>query len=247
MRLTASRLFALALVAAVVGFPAETPAQSMRDAKICDNTASPPVEIIRACSLFLRSKRFPNGNRLPNNVIAANYVRRASAYSRIYEFDRAIEDYSAALEISPTPADVLSSRGFSYAAAGNDDLALADFEASLRINPKQAFSLQGRGSVYLRRMDYDRALADFNQSIAINPKLAWTYNGRANVFYVKGDNTRGDADIQKALQLEPASRAAFEETADFTKHWLQYLREIQNDRDYANWSRPPFEAYTSAR
>ena len=59
------------------------------------------------------------------------------------------------------------------------------------------------------------------------------------------EGTRGDADVQKAIQLEPGSRGSFEENASFTKNWIQYLREIQKDREYANWSRPPLDAYTS--
>ncbi|MEI8277836.1 MAG: hypothetical protein WCG00_17775 [Hyphomicrobiales bacterium] len=236
---------AFAFIVVSIGIaPLPASAQSMRDVKVCENSASPAAEIIRTCGIFIRAKRL-NGQRIPNNIMASTYIRRAAAYARIYEFDRAIDDYTAALEISPTPADVLSSRGFTNATAGNDELALADFEASLRINPKQAFSLQGRGSIYLRRFDYDRALADLNQSIAYNPNLAWSYYSRSTVHYVKGDAARGDADVQKAIQLEPGSRGSFEENASFTKNWIQYLREIQNDRDYANWSRPPLDAYTS--
>jgi hypothetical protein len=62
-----------------------------------------------------------------------------------------------------------------------------------------------------------------------------------------GDAARARADFKKAVDLQPSSAAALREDAEATEVWVRYLKEIQDEGDYANWSGPPLDAYRSAR
>ncbi len=63
--------------------------------------------------------------------VAVTYNNRGVAYARLGEYDLAIADYTAALEISPASADFVKNRGLAYEQLGELDNALADFQAFL--------------------------------------------------------------------------------------------------------------------
>jgi hypothetical protein len=53
------------------------------------------------------------------------------------------------------------------------------------------------------------------------------------------------ADAEEAVRLEPSNRLyvavrdRYTHTKLMNEHWSRYLKEIQDDNDYANWSGPP--------
>lgn len=63
--------------------------------------------------------------------VAVTYNNRGVAYARLGEYDLAIADYTAALEISPASADFVKNRGLAYEQLGELDNALVDFQAFL--------------------------------------------------------------------------------------------------------------------
>ena len=63
--------------------------------------------------------------------VSVTYNNRGVAYARLGEYELAIADYTAALEISPTSADFVKNRGLAYEQWGDLDKALADFRTFL--------------------------------------------------------------------------------------------------------------------
>ena len=70
-----------------------------------------------------------------HNKIAA-YFNRAGAYEAKADWDRAIEDYTKALEFDPKSATILSARASAYRGKGDLDRALAEYSAVLSGSPK---------------------------------------------------------------------------------------------------------------
>ena len=62
-------------------------------------------------------------------------IARGAAYGRRDTIDRAIGDYSVALQLDPALADILNARGELWRRKGDRPKALADFGAAIKLNP----------------------------------------------------------------------------------------------------------------
>jgi len=81
----------------------------------------------------------------------------------------AIADYSSALRLDPSRADVLKKRGLSRLDLGDADGALADFDAAVRIDSQDASAYRGRSAACLLRGDVAGAEADAAAALALQP------------------------------------------------------------------------------
>jgi tetratricopeptide (TPR) repeat protein len=191
-------------------------AQTQHDLEICKRPfANDPDEVIRACGTFIQSKRTVDRRSIPIKALAAIYELRALAYERKGDDTAALADFNESLRLFPT-SEVYYDRGNTYfQKLGNNDQALLDYDHSIALNPREANTHLNRGNLYFAKRDYNRALADYDEAIRINPKFDLAINNR------------------KRLQNFTAIEA----------HWRSYLKDIQNDFDYANWSGPPLDLY----
>jgi hypothetical protein len=139
-------------------------------------------------------------------------------------------------------------RAFHYLNNSDPDRAMADVEQSMRMRAesKLTFAYYVRGLIFQRRNDHQRAIADFTKAVAINPKAGVAFAARAKSHVMLGDMKRADADYHSAGEATPAARARYEMEKELLVDWAQYLKEIQDAGDHANWSTPPFDAFRSA-
>jgi tetratricopeptide (TPR) repeat protein len=112
-----------------------------------------------------------------------------------------------------------SLRGVGYFKKNDLDHALTDLSAAIRIDPSQSESYGYRGLVYVNLKQYDRARADFSEALRLSPNYTFARNWLQSLDLSKQMDTR----------------------------WARYLQEIQDERDYANWSAPPLELYRNAK
>jgi tetratricopeptide (TPR) repeat protein len=221
-RIACGRFFGgVALIAAgMLAHPSY--AQTMQQLRTCQGKeASDLASIIRACSIFIETDHAVGGRPLPKQARGGMLELRANAYTK----------------------------------KGEQDLAIADYNSAIRLNIKKyeyEFYLN-RGNNYFNKKDYERANADYDESIRQNPKFPLAYVNRGNVYTVQGDYGRANADYAEALRIDPKNAAtlrAIQSAKLFSKMdatWIRYLQEIQDDRDYANWSGPPVEIFRNAK
>lgn len=146
------------------------------------------------------------------------------------------------------PDDVgwaFGTRALHYAAQRNHSRAMADVEDSIRLRmPKNLmFAYYVRGLVHQNQNDHHRAIADFTKAVEINPKTDVAFAARGKSHLILGNSEEGNADYERAILASPASRARYDMEREFLVDWLQYLKEIQDAGDHANWSAAPLKAY----
>ena len=100
---------------------------------------------------------------------APSYYVSGLSYDEKGEYDRAIVDYTKAIELDPTYAPAYNNRGLLYRDKGEYDRAIADLTNAIEINPQRANAYSNRGIAYHGKGEYDRAIADFTRAIEINP------------------------------------------------------------------------------
>src|SRR5262245_53561745 len=126
-----------------------------------------PDRAIAACTLLLQQ-----GGGLPLRVHAATLRHRGDAYVKQHDYDQAIADYDAALQLEQNNPHIYNARGNAYQKKGDYDGAIADYDAAIRIDPRNPLFFHNRGIAYRWKGDYDRAIADYSQAIQLNPTYA---------------------------------------------------------------------------
>jgi serine/threonine-protein kinase len=88
------------------------------------------------------------------------------------DFERALEEYTAALAQPPTDADVLAAIGYTYRRLGDWPQVFAAFEQATQLNPRNAtlfYDLGGHSYVATRR--YADAVRAYDRALALAPDL----------------------------------------------------------------------------
>jgi tetratricopeptide (TPR) repeat protein len=160
---------------------------------------------IRSCTALIQSSQ----ERARDRAFA--YYNRGSAWRDKGDLDRAIADYSEAIQLDPKKAAYLNERCWERAIAGREQpLAVTDCTEALRIAPNDANIMDSRGFAYLRLSRLDDAVADYDEALKLNPKQVGSLYGRGLAKLKKGDPAGGEADIAaaKAIQADIADEFA---------------------------------------
>jgi tetratricopeptide (TPR) repeat protein len=145
------------------------------------------------------------------------------------EYDKAIADYTQAIQIDPNFATAYYNRASAYGMKTEYDKAIADYTRAIELNPGITGAYNNRGIAYFDKGDYDRAMADFNQQIRIAPD-ARTYTNRGITYYKKNDLDRAMADHNHAIRLDPNLAEAY------SNRGLVYEAKSDHDRAIADYT-----------
>ncbi len=158
---------------------------------------------------------------------AETYYNRGVGWHEKGDYDKAISDYTNAIELDPKLADAYVNRGLAYARGkGWYDRAISDSTKAIELNPRDALPYNNRGLAYKGKGQYDRAISDYNKTIELNPRDAWTYNNLSWLLSTCPDSryrngAKALALAQKAVELRKASftigalAAAYAEVGNF--------------------------------
>ncbi|MBL8709015.1 MAG: tetratricopeptide repeat protein [Rhodospirillaceae bacterium] len=205
-------LVVLESILLVVGIAAaqETPAEP---------DATPPVEINPLLATCLAAQA-PEAalvdcaaaiasRQLQGEALAAALYARGMASGRRGDTNGAINDFSAALNLTPSATDALFARGSAYAALQRHDLAVTDFDAILAIDPKDADSLYRRAwSLAVLGRDAD-AVADLTAVLAEAPQDIDALMDRGGLNIRRGAFDAALADFSAIIKLAENSAAAY--------------------------------------
>src|SRR5262245_37014928 len=86
---------------------------------------------------------------------AASYIQRGDDWHRKGDLDRAIADYTLALQFDPKSARAYFSRGLARHERGELEKALEDYNKSVDVNPHNANAYLNRGNLYATLHDND--------------------------------------------------------------------------------------------
>lgn len=189
----------IALAALVIGLAAESPdlcLDLVRGGKLEDS--------IRSCSASLEE-----GTR--DCVVL--FTVRGESYRRLGELDRAVADFSAAIDLDPKAVLAWENRGATLLEKGDADGVLRDFDRALALDPANVLAFYDRGLLLAEAGETDRALHDFTQAIRLEPGLAQAYLQRGPCCSKKGDCPRSVADFSAAIARRPDHAQAFHNRA----------------------------------
>ena len=109
-------------------------------------------------------------NRPEEPQDAEGFHARGNRYSRNGAYERAIADYSRAIEMDGAFAEAYYDRGFSFYEMARYEEAIADLTRAIEVNPEAARYYGQRSLVYLFADRLDLAQADEEMSDALRER-----------------------------------------------------------------------------
>ncbi len=141
--------------------------------------------------------------------VAFCYNSRGIAWYHKGDYDKAIADFTKAIELKPDDAEAFNNRGNAWRGKGENDKAIVDFTKAIELKPRFAAAFYNRGNAWAHKGDYDKAIADYTKAIELNPKLVGAHINRGIAWAYKGDHARAIADLTKAIELNPRYAGAY--------------------------------------
>ena len=111
---------------------------------------------------------------------ARAHFRCGVVYSAIKEFESAIEQNDAAIEINRDYAAAYVNRGNCKIGLGQHEEAILDFDEAIRINPVYADAYNNRGGAKVGLGRHEEAILDYDEAIRINPEDVTAYSNRGS-------------------------------------------------------------------
>jgi tetratricopeptide (TPR) repeat protein len=195
-----------------------------------------------------RCKDWKNGITLWNDVIEkfpqkipTAYYSRGIEYGDLGQWDKAIDDYSIAIEIDPKFSDAYSNRGVAYGNLGLWDKAIDDYKRAIEIDPKISMTYSDCGIAYGNLGQWDKAISNYNKAIEIDPKFTQAYSNRGIAYANLGQFNEAISDFSKAIEIDPkfveaySNRGiAYRNLRQYEKSITEYSKAIEIDPKYKN-------------
>ncbi len=167
------------------------------------------------------------------------------AYEQKKDFDKAIAEYSKALEINPQYALAYNNRGYTYYLMKEYDKAIVDLSKAIEIDPQFLRPYHNRREAYLAVSKSDLADADAKKIIELENKI------------ISDKNEKAIAELSKAIQTNPQDSNAYYnrgnvylEIKEYDKAIVDFSKLIEinpqyaeayNDRGYAYYLKKDYD------
>lgn len=146
--------------------------------------------------------------------VADAYTCRAIKYIEIDDRDKAISDYTKAIELAPNYYTAYNARGTSYQKMELHDKAIEDFTKAIELKKDYYLAYINRGKSFNEKSEYDKAISDYTEAIALDAGFykAYFYLGRS---YCRKDEFGTSLSYyNKAIRLKPNYARAYSERCD---------------------------------
>ena len=118
----------------------------------------------------------------PGSAAGADfYLKRGEDFSGVHQYDRAIADYTTAIQLNPDYAEAYNDRGFAYYLKGDAERAIADYTRAIELRPNYPKAYNSRGVAYMAHgYGAAKSVPDFDRAIGLKPDFRYAYINRAN-------------------------------------------------------------------
>jgi tetratricopeptide (TPR) repeat protein len=119
------------------------------------------------------------------------------------EYEKAIADYTKAIELAPNEIDFYFNRGAAYRRWNQLDKALAEFSEIIRRNPEHPRALWERSAINFNKGDFDASIDDVNELIRLYPNETTGYLRRGETYQAMGNLDEARINYAKAKEIDP--------------------------------------------
>ncbi|MFN8488262.1 MAG: tetratricopeptide repeat protein [Caldilineaceae bacterium] len=135
-------------------------------------------------------------------------------------FERAIDDYSKAIQLDSNNASFYNNRGNALYALGKYKQAIQDYDQSIKLEPGLAQTYHNRGLTFYALGKYEQAIQDYDQAILINSNYASAYIGRGLARNHLGNYVKAIQDFNQVIKFAPDYSNAYNNLC-----WIYTLKQ----------------------
>ena len=150
---------------------------------------------------------------------AEYHLKRGSAYLQLRDFDKAVKDFSRAIELDPQLDRAYFGRGMALGRQGAFDKAIADLSTFIARNPRSSLAYTKRGVRHIWKGDLVRAEADLRRAVQLDPENAEAHDDLGVVLARRGQYEPAIKHFETTIRLDPKYQKAF--------HNLALVRHLQ--------------------
>lgn len=155
------------------------------------------------------------------------FDERGEAYLELGNYQAALDDFNAWLEVSPNNADAYNDRGMALAGLGRYEEALADYNRALDIELTFAEAYDSRGLTYEALQNWENAIDNFSRAIDLEPSAAYYFH-RGRTYAQMGQWQNASDDLEQATILEESFEEAYLWLGRTFAAQEQYVEAIRN-------------------
>lgn len=134
---------------------------------------------------------------------------RGDIYIELEEIDKAMEEYSKAIEYTPDDEEFYIKRAQLYFQEDNYDLANKDYQKIIFLDPGSVMGYMGLGRNANEQEKYDDAIAQYNYVIKLFSDYSSGYSFRAESYLGLEKYNESIDDIIKALEIDYDKKAYY--------------------------------------
>lgn len=138
-------------------------------------------------------------------------VKRGLEFEKSGDFEKALSEFSSALDMEPDRPEILHNRGRALAGLEQYVRAAEDFSKALETSKNPNEILLDRAAAYFHSGDSKKAIKDYNRIIKNDSSYAKAYYGRGLTYMKLRDFDRAIKDFQEVTRLVPAYAAAYKQ------------------------------------
>jgi tetratricopeptide (TPR) repeat protein len=164
---------------------------------------------------------------LGDETNAQVFVVLADGYSKVKNYDKAIELLNQALKINSKYVPAYNALGNIYLARGNGTDAIKNFQKAIDIDPSNPDAMTRKAKVYILINNFNEAISLLNEAVQSNPDYAPAYYELAELNYSLRD-------YAKAADYYSKYMASSESTLDKRRRYASILylnKEYQKSID----------------
>ncbi len=135
------------------------------------------------------------------SISAETYLRWGYAKYRLDQYQAAIDDYDAAINLKPDFASAYYFRGTVKRSLGQYKEAIEDYDTAIDLKNDFAFAHYFRGTIRSDLGEHFIAIQDYNRAIDAKPDYAFAYLRRGVANYLLDRNWAAKKDWETALEL----------------------------------------------
>ena len=128
-------------------------------------------------------------------------MKRGIAHRHLNDFEKALNDLNASIELDNQYPVVFENRGYIYLLQKEYQKAIHDFNLALDMDPKSAYSLRNLGLCYYYLNEYEKALSIMNQSLGMESKNAYALKTRGKIYIALNKTDEACMDLQQSIKL----------------------------------------------
>lgn len=172
-----------------------------------------------------------NKGQISEASIIIAFRERGNGHRLAGRFDEALADLTRIIDMDPSYAKAIASRGLIYYTMGRHGEALAEFSRAIEMDPSYTWAFSNRGRVYWALGRQNDALADFTRAIDLNPSYTKALASRGLGYLATDRYNEALADLSRAIDIDPDYAWAI------ARRGQVYLALAQYDEAIADFTR----------